>query len=283
LIARVERASGTPAAAPPLVRAEVARCRAIRGSFEGEIRLQDMTEAAKRYREAESPANECAMRENIGDALLKLGAFDEADIALRNAIAQAERLGLDNPAAAARSTLGLLLLRRGALAEARAEEEHAIAALKAQGDARLEGYSRSYLSQILARIGDLDAAEREARAALVLLKHNPSARAYALATLGDVLLSSERVAEALAAAGEAKRIVDTLKGVEEGEALIQLVYAEALHRAGKDEAARAVAGAARARILSRADKIQNPSQRQSFLEVVPENAQTLALAGRLLG
>jgi tetratricopeptide (TPR) repeat protein len=283
LIARVEKASNSPAASPPLVRAEIFRCRAIRGSFEGEIRLQDMTEAAEHYSEADSPANECAMRENIGDALLKLGAFEEAEIALRNAMTEAERLGLENPAAAARSTLGLLLLRRGALAEARAEEEAAITALEAQGDARLEGYSRSYLSQILARIGDLDAAEREARAALMLLDHNPSARAYALATLGDVLLSSERVAEALAAAGEAKQIVDTLKGVEEGEALIQLVYAEALKRAGQDEAARVALGAARARILSRADKIQNPSQRQSFLEVVPENARTLALAGGLLG
>jgi tetratricopeptide (TPR) repeat protein len=283
LLARIEQARSAPAASNPLVRANLRRCRAIRGSFDGEIRLEDMLEAAECYHEAQNSEGECAIQENIGDALLKLGAFAEAEQTLRSAISLAERLGQENPAAAARSTLGLALLHRGALAEARAEEEAAIEALRAQGNARLEGYSRSYMARILARIGDLSGAERQARAAIGLLDPNPPARAYALATLTDVLLAAGRAAEALAAAAAATQIVDALHGLDEGEALIRLVYAEALERTGDLDAARAAAAAARALVLGRAEKIRDPARRQSFLEHVPENVRTLALARRLLG
>jgi hypothetical protein len=61
-------------------------------------------------------------------------------------------------------------------------------------------------------------------------------------------------------------------------AFVRLTHAEALHATGAhDAAARAIAGA-RARLLAIADKIADPDYKASFLERVPENARTLALA-----
>jgi hypothetical protein len=66
-------------------------------------------------------------------------------------------------------------------------------------------------------------------------------------------------------------------------AFVRLVHAEALHATGAhDAAARAIADA-RARLLAIADKITDPDYKASFLERVPENARTLALAHTWLG
>ena len=61
-------------------------------------------------------------------------------------------------------------------------------------------------------------------------------------------------------------------------AFVRLTHAEALHAtAALDAAALAIAGA-RAHLLAIADKITDPDYQASFLESVPENARTLALA-----
>jgi hypothetical protein len=51
----------------------------------------------------------------------------------------------------------------------------------------------------------------------------------------------------------------------------------------REEAARDALAAARARLRSIADRIADPAYRRSFLEAVPENARTLALARSWLG
>jgi len=66
-------------------------------------------------------------------------------------------------------------------------------------------------------------------------------------------------------------------------AFVRLAHAEALHATGAhDAAARAIADA-RARLLAIADKIADPDYKASFLERVPENARTLALANAWRG
>ena len=69
---------------------------------------------------------------------------------------------------------------------------------------------------------------------------------------------------------------------EEGESQVRLMIAEALHATG-DADARSSIRAARERLLARAAKITSPEWRTSFLENLPENARTLALARELLG
>ena len=64
---------------------------------------------------------------------------------------------------------------------------------------------------------------------------------------------------------------------------MRLVYAQALRATGDAAGARGAIEAARARLLGRATKIQDAAFRASFLERVPENARTLALADAWCG
>jgi hypothetical protein len=65
-------------------------------------------------------------------------------------------------------------------------------------------------------------------------------------------------------------------------AFVRLAHAEALHATGAHDAARDAITRARAYLLEVAGKIADPSYRASFLEQVPENARTLALASAWL-
>jgi hypothetical protein len=61
-------------------------------------------------------------------------------------------------------------------------------------------------------------------------------------------------------------------------AFVRLAHAEALHATGDLDAARRAIADARTHLLATAGKIPDPASRQSFLDSVPENARTLALA-----
>jgi hypothetical protein len=96
-------------------------------------------------------------------------------------------------------------------------------------------------------------------------------------TLADVLLARGRPAEALTHAREAMQMLVSTGRLEEGEALVRLAHAEALEATGDHAAARAAVAEARDRLLAIAERIDE-SRRTTFLENVPENARTLALA-----
>jgi hypothetical protein len=64
---------------------------------------------------------------------------------------------------------------------------------------------------------------------------------------------------------------------------VRLVHAEALAATGQREAAAGVLTAARDRLRAKAAQISDPAWRRSFLERVPENAETLRLAREFLG
>jgi eukaryotic-like serine/threonine-protein kinase len=187
-------------------------------------------------------------------------------------------MGLSSAAALAKHNLGLALALLGQLDEARALETDAASAFVAQGNRRLEGGARVYLATILALLGDLETADQEARLAVVVSTPSPPGKAQALATLAQVKLAKGSVAEALDAAREATELLEQLGGIDEGESLVRLVHAEAVWANGDVEGARRIVGTARERLLARAAKISDPAWRQSFLERVPENARTMALA-----
>ena len=62
--------------------------------------------------------------------------------------------------------------------------------------------------------------------------------AHALATRARLLLASEKAAEALSSTVQAVTLMEKFGSVDEGEALIRLVYAESLHATGQSAAAR---------------------------------------------
>ena len=100
-------------------------------------------------------------------------------------------------------------------------------------------------------MGQYDMAEMEAEQAVQLCDVTPDL-SPALAVLAHVRLRRGRVAEALQAAAEAMRLLETLGGQEESESLIRVVFAEALDAGGDHEAAQKAIRSAKAHLLARA-------------------------------
>jgi tetratricopeptide (TPR) repeat protein len=280
LLAPAERELTLYAQRDPEVMASVHRVRAFRAMFAGDpgTSVAEFHAATQAFEAVGDLRNACVQQVNMGYATIELGAYDQAEHALRSALATAERLGLDNLTTFARHNLGLALARQGQLYEARTIETQALDAFVRQGLRRLEGGSRIYLAMILALGGDNAGAEAQAQLAVEVLSGHPPARAQALATLARILVLAGRLDEAVAPATEAMELLEALGGIEEGESLVRLEHAVAINAVGGRFAARRAILAARDRLLARAEKIQDPAWRQSFLTRVPENARTLTLA-----
>src|SRR5262249_40387187 len=140
------------------------------------------------------------------------------------------------------------------------------------------GGPRIYLAMIQQLRGELVDAELEARAALAVLKGVPPTYAVACAVLAGVLLQKRAPREALGVASEAIGLLESLGGLEEGEALVRLVHAEALNATGDAEGARVAIRAAQARLDARAARLRESPLRTSCLESVPEHARAPARA-----
>ncbi|HWO17248.1 MAG TPA: hypothetical protein VNO30_00670, partial [Kofleriaceae bacterium] len=216
-----------------------------------------------------------------GVNLAYLGAFEPAAAALERAAPGDATLGL----AGSERQLTLAWLRADigtpdALAAARATAQ----ALRDQGRAHQvaieEGRGRWVLAEVLRRMGDLEAAEHEIAPALGTLP--PLDQPGARATLAAIYLAQGRTADALAAAEDAAARYQAMGGANMFRgAFVRLIRAEALHAtdtAGDHAAARRAIADARAHLFAIADRIPDPAYRRSFLENLPENARTLALA-----
>jgi hypothetical protein len=83
---------------------------------------------------------------------------------------------------------------------------------------------------------------------------------------------------ALSAAKEAMTLLESLGGLEEGEALVRLLHAEALHATGDAVGARAAIRVARARLEARAARLREGPLKTTFLESIPEHARTFVRA-----
>jgi hypothetical protein len=131
-------------------------------------------------------------------------------------------------------------------------------------------------------MGDFEGAARELQVAfgMAVTLERPGI----LATLSAIYLAQGRAEEALATAEEAVSRYTTMGGCGMFRgAFVRLAHAEALHATGARDAARAAIAGARARLSDIAGRIADPDYRKSFLEGVPENARTLALARTWLG
>jgi tetratricopeptide (TPR) repeat protein len=216
----------------------------------------------------------------LGMNLWFLGSHARAERELRSAINSERSFGTVSGAL----FLVQVLAESGALEDAYLLADRMLETGKARQDPMDEGRGRWALAEVLHRRGDLDAAEREARAACELLATVPLDQFSATVTLAAVLLAQGRAREALATAEEAMARSASMPtcGMFRG-ALLRLVRAEALLATGDHDGARVAIVTARACLLTNADKIGDPAYRKSFLENVPENARTLALARAWLG
>jgi tRNA A-37 threonylcarbamoyl transferase component Bud32/tetratricopeptide (TPR) repeat protein len=209
-----------------------------------------------------------------------LGELASAERALEAIAAADESLGMVS--AWRRFSLSWLRADRGALDEARA----LAAQLSDHGRAHQlpldEGRGRWVLAEVLRRMGDLEGAERELQVALEMV--TALERPGALGTLSALRLAQGRPQDALAAAEDAVSRCRAMGGCGMFRgAFVQLAHAEALHATGAHDAARRAITEAQVRLLVIAAQIADPDYKRSFLENIPENARTLALARAWLG
>jgi len=178
--------------------------------------------------------------------------------------------------------LSWLYADRGTLDEARVLATQLSEFCHAQQDHAGESKGRWVLAEVLRRMGDLEAAEREIQIALAMTV--PLEHPGVLATLSAIRLAQGRAGEALHSAQDAVSRCATIGGCGMFRgAFVRLAHAEALHATGAhDDARRAIAGA-RTHLLGIASRITDPAYKTSFLEQVPENARTFALARAWLG
>jgi tetratricopeptide (TPR) repeat protein len=280
LLARVTMAESLLATSHPSVVAWIHHARAFGALYAGDpgAYLNLCEAAAAKFEQAGDLRSVASARVHLGFAYIEVGGWGDAEVALRHALSSAQRMGLRNVVATALNNLGIALARLDQLEEALQVEAEAAHLASAQGDQRIAGASHHYCALIHMLRKELGQAEAEAQVATEMLKAAPPLRAHALATFACVRLAQQRPAEAMALANEAMGLLDSLGGIEEGEASVRLVHAEALHASGEQrEACRAITLGV-ARLDERARKIKDARWRQSFLRNVPDNARTLSLA-----
>lgn len=230
------------------------------------------------YERAGDRHNACDQQGNVGFAEIELGLYHDAEKTLRGALASADELGADELSDAVKQNLSIALLRQGQLDEAHQLASECALSYESRGHRRIAAACRVYLAEILRARNDLINAEREARAAIELGPDNSLIAALARAMLARVLLDQSGCESgALDAAQNAIGALRNLGGGDEGEALIRLTYAQALHASGKHAEAAVAIAAARDHVLERAAKIDHADWRQSFLHNVDEHVRILEL------
>jgi serine/threonine protein kinase/tetratricopeptide (TPR) repeat protein len=264
----------------PLASANVYRTRAYRAAVSGDTgsALSMYNTAIAHFEAAGDMRAACRYLVSAASACIELGSYVEAERALGDALLSAQHMGLSGVAANVWHHQGMLLARLGDPGAAIARSESAIDAFVAQRDRRMEAVARLYRGYFLAIAQDLAAAEEQVRDALAHAGVTPQLRAYGLALLASIHLELGNASEADGPAREAVALLESLGGVEEGEAQIRLTYAETLAALGEHEAAREAIATARVRILERAAMIQDSHWKETFVENVRENVRTLELA-----
>ena len=265
------------AANAPSVAGWIDYVRAIRAVYAGDtgdaIAFIRLSSAA--FERGGDLRNACMQKVRLGYTLSIVGMHAGGELALREALADAEAMGLRDTISLAKHNLGLALLRGGRLEEAERQESQALRDYVERGDLRLAGASHLYLAMIYVDMRRFDDAERHVREAIAMQSPTSPAYAEAMATLGMVLLGAGRVDEALGAASEGYAAFDRIGEVEDAEALIHLANAEALWVGGQRAKAREAITKARDRILERAAKIHDVEVRRNFLENEPDIRRTL--------
>jgi tetratricopeptide (TPR) repeat protein len=217
-------------------------------------------------------------RGNLGDANNQIGRYAEAEALLLDAHASAERMGLSNVAAMARVNRGWSLAHLDRIDDALALARKGALDLGAQGDVRREGGAWIYIALMELSRGALGEATRSIDRALDIVRGTPPTRAWALAVKAEILRNEQRFLEARELAREALDMLGQMGFLDEGESIVRLAWAEALRATGDEQGFRAAIEDAKASLARRAAAIEDASRRESFLENVPENARTLALA-----
>ncbi len=276
----VERAQQVASLMGPVTAAFAHGFRAVEALLDGNpaLYLREARLSFARHREVGDVRMALEQSISIGSVQMELGAHAESEQTLREALADAERLGLPHALAGAQHNLGLSLAHLGQFDEAVRLEQRALEAFRDR-DQRLAGGAELALAMIHLLSGDAARADQAASRALEVLRTAaPPLVPAALATLSRSRLLLGDVQGALAASTEADRWLATQGSVEFGEHAIVRAHAEALAASGRQAEAREVVARALAGLKRDADKLGDAALAQSFLERVPDNIRLRALA-----
>jgi tetratricopeptide (TPR) repeat protein len=255
--------------------------RAMRAAWTGALSTEigELREASLAFEAAGDARSASYSLHNAGYALCHIGELEAGEAALVRAMRLSDQLGLRGMVLSCKANLGIARARLGDVRGALAVEREAVDGFRALGSRRDEATARVYLGIILRNLpSELEAAEREVRTGIAILPDSPVLAAAAYGGLATVLLVRGKPDEALAAALEGQRLFERAGGVVDGESLFRLSYAEALHAAGRIEEAREAIAVAKKSLLERAERIDDPKWRKSFLERIGEHARTFARA-----
>ena len=262
----------------PMLAATMARMKGLLGAMHGkwDVTVDHMTTAVTLWDQLGNQRNACNDEANLGSALYELGQYEHSAAVLRVCLDRAHRTGLTHLHLTFEGVLAMALARSGDLLEA----QQVFDSLEsADTDPGTEARNRVYRAQFSLLSGDPDKACAEIAAATerVDAESAPPLYAFALAVRARALLELGRYDEALEAAEHGMQILESIGELDEGEALLRLAHAEALHANGHVERAKTAIASARERVLERAGSIASERGRQEFLERIIENRQTLAI------
>lgn len=269
--------------AAPRVRALAAGWRAQLVSARGDLgERRDAYRRAVDLYTADGDLRRAAGAEmNLADASNRVGAYAEAERALRDALEKCRRVGYRLMEGYALANLGYALTMLGRPDEALAALDEAGALAERAKEARFGVSVRAYRARALLRAGRAKEALREARETALLAEASDLGSVAVLAhTLAsEAALSMGQADAALAAATRAMTLRDELGSVEEDEAEVFLAYARALEAHGRLDDAEEARLRGRSRVQYIARRIADPELRQRFVRDVAANR---ALAGAAL-
>ena len=226
----------------------------------------------------------CAVRDvapslgSIGSALHELGVYDEAQATFE----EAARITLNETVRFwAQINLGICHWRCARFDEAARILTQAVEGSARMGVRTLEGYALSLLITVRAQSGELEAATTAMTRALEIGESDLEVRAAALTGQARLRLIEGKRHEALQAAEQAMALLRDQQFVDD-VAYMRATYLEVLFACEQGDRAQKALAEAVKWLHERAEKIDDPALRHSFLTNVPDNARVLELAARFL-
>ncbi len=236
-------------------------------------------EAVARYREIGDLRRAASAECNLADTYNRVGAYDEAEAALREAVDSSRRVGNRVVEGYALANLGYALAEQGELDEALATFDVAIALAEELGRPRLALAIRLYRARATLGSGDASSIARDAREMAEEARASglPPLQATALAVASRAALAGGDAPAALVDAERAMELRDEMGTMEEDEAEVFLALAEACAANGDEERAREIVARGASRLEFLAGRIADTDWRARFLVEVPLNRRLIEL------
>jgi tetratricopeptide (TPR) repeat protein len=265
------------------VRAFVAEARGHHAAALGDLALREraFADASELFRTAGDVRRAAANESNLADTYNRLGAYAEAEAALRGAVEGCRRVGNRLGEAYALLNLAYALGMKGATKEALGTLDHLVTLPLMSQDSRLELTARLYRSRILlplAKNGERIGLVAEGAEKLARDANKGGATALEVAALAVASRARLEMGDREGALGHAEtamQLRDELGSVEEDEAEIFLALADALAAEGKYAEAHDAVLRGQSRLRYIAARIADRKWRDRFLNQVAAHRELM--------